>query len=345
VVTPETDAVAALQLKFGLTTPSTWISETLDTFKFDFFPEILGISRRQLIGLLDLPVKVEKRAVTKKVLKARSGIETAIEELTTKVPARIEELKKLIKESEELIHSWGKKVMELRRAEDDILDKSTREKYKYEEKKQIEQYEQEKRELQRRVSRLDALKQRLATWGERPEDHEIVTVDEDFVVTFAEKFELSKRYLEDHPDDTIDGYLAVLSEHDLLKDISRRFRNYPTIDRWRYLENEIIFQAIRWRLVQPIDQMIKKYPWLDQTTSGRPEHYENDFEEGLIIKTGGASIGVTVYGAGKTWGGQQRQLSTFDRPVTNGNKSDSGASSPPGGFYSEIDSGDFGEDK
>src|SRR5258706_13345049 len=42
---------------------------------FDYFPEILGITRGQLIDLLDLGVAIEPRAIRKKVLKHRSVIE------------------------------------------------------------------------------------------------------------------------------------------------------------------------------------------------------------------------------------------------------------------------------
>jgi hypothetical protein len=344
----------------------------IDTF--DYFPEILGITRRQLIGLFDLPVGVEPRAVEKKILKSTLAIESRIAEIK-QVPGQIEKRKQLIARSEECIRSWSVHIMKIQvergeRNPEDILPAPLREKFKLKERKRISRCREVISELRKRESHLDGLQQRLATWGERPEDYEIVTEDEDVVVTFEDKFKLSKRYLEEHAKDhakdhaedrpkdsitnhfdifpeynIINKYLAMLSEFDILKDESRRIKGYQEIDRWRYLENEIISQAIRWRLVRPTEQTIKKYPWLDQSTSGRPEHYEDDFEGILITKTGGASIGASIYSAGTTWDGRHRQLSTFDRPVTNGNKSDSGASSPPGEFYSEIDSGDFGEDK
>jgi len=51
----------------------------------------------------------------------------------------------------------------------------------------------------------------LTTWGERPEDYEIVTVDEDFVVTFEDKFKLSKRYLEEHAEDRPKDSITTIS--------------------------------------------------------------------------------------------------------------------------------------
>jgi hypothetical protein len=341
-------------------------SPVIETDTFDYFPEILEITRRQLIGLFDLPVGVEPRAVERKILKSTLAIESRIAEIK-QVPRQIEKRKQLIARSEECIRSWSAHIMKIQvkrgeRAPGDIPDKRDREAWKRKEQTRISRCKQVIMDLRKRESHLDGLQQRLATWGERPEDHEIVALDEDVVVTFEDKFKLSKRYLEEHAEDRpkdsitnhfdifpeyniINKYLAMLSEFDILKDESRRIHGYQEIDRWRYLENEIIFQAIRWGLVRPTEQTIKKYPWLDQSTSGRPEQYENDFEGILIIKTGGSAIGASIYSAGTTWDGRHRQLSTFDRPVTNGNKSDSGASAPPGEFYSEIDSGDFGEDK
>jgi hypothetical protein len=172
---------------------------------------------------------------------------------------------------------------------------------------------------------------------------ETVSLPEKVIVIFRDKFELSKRYLEDRPDDSVENYFAMLTEYSLLKDESRRFRNFPAVDRWRYFENEIIFQAIRWGLVRPTNETIKKYPVLDRSDSGRPEHDDSDLENQLIIKTGGAEIGASIYGAGTTWNGKKRGLSSFDNPVIH-RGSDSGAGIPSGDFYG-IDSGDFGAEE
>jgi hypothetical protein len=318
VITPETDAVAALQRKFGLATPTL---EDTETCTFDYFPEILGITRRQLIGLFELPVGIESRAVEKKILKSTLPIEARIAEIK-QVSKQIEKRKKMIAKSEERIRSWSVHIQKIQvsrgeRNPGDILDKATREKFKREEQKRISRCKEVISELRDRQSRLECLERRLASWGSLPEDFETVTTSEDVVVTFRDKFELSKRYLENHPDDSIEHFIAVLSEYDLLKDISRRLQNYPAIDRWRYLENEIIFQAIRWGLVQPAERIIKKYPWLDQVPSGRPEHYENDFEERMAIKTEGASIGGRIYSSG-TRDGIPRPLESFDKMMDAG---------------------------
>jgi hypothetical protein len=315
---------------------------------FDFFPEILGITRRQLIGLLERPVGVEPRPVKMRVLRSRSNIENQIAELT-KVPARIDQLKQLIAESKDIVHGLGKKVMERRRAEnpDDILDQPTRERYKREEKKKIEQYEQEKRELQQRLSHLDALKQRLANWGIQLEDYDVMTTTEDAVVTFEEKFELSRRYLEDHPDDSLESYVSFLADVELLKDSPKRFRSFTFIDKWRHFENEIVFQAIRWGLVRPTKDALIKYPRLRLGKTDEPEEIaQDDTENALILKTGGAQIGASIYNFGRTWAGRPRQSGSFDNTVTFGNKNgkeSAGQFTPPGEFFPEVDSGDFGE--
>jgi hypothetical protein len=339
ITTPESEAIIALQRQLGVET----VRESTKTYQFDFFPEILGIARRQLIGLLEQPVDVEPRPIKKKFLKSRSGIENQITEVI-KIRARIKELKQLIAESEDTIHGLGKKVMERRRANnpDDILDDPTRERFKREEKNKIADYEQEKRELKSRLRKLNRLKRRLANWGAHPEDYDVMTTTEDVVVTFEEKFELSKRYLEDQPSDDIDHYLVVLSEHDLLKDLSRRFRNYPTLDQWRYLENEIIFQAIRWGLIRPTKDALIKYPRLRLGRTDEPEEIaQDDTENALILKTGGAQIGASIYNFG-----YGRRSGSFDNTVAHGNKDTRGLTegfTPPGEFFPEVDSGDFGE--
>jgi hypothetical protein len=282
------------------------------------------------------------------------------------VPKQIERRKKLIAKSEECIRTWSvhiQKIQVLRgeRDAEDVLDKPTRERFKRQEQKRISRCREVIKHLRDRQSNLEQLKQRLATWGSRPEDYETVPETEEVVVTFRDKVKLSKRYLEDHPDDhpkgrdhadifpedaIINSYLGMLSEFGILRDESRRFRDFPAIDRWRHLENEIILQAVRWGLVQPTEEAIKKHPRLGQGTA-EPEHPEKDDPENqLIIKTGGSSIGASIYGAGTTWDGRQRQLSSFDNPVAHGNKDSGSRVAVPGGeFYSEIDSGDFEHDE
>jgi hypothetical protein len=315
---------------------------------FDYFPEILGITRRQLVGLLDLPVAVEHRNINRRVLKSPLSVDAKIKEIEKLVPNQIDRRKKLIAKSEECIRSFSKHIQKIQvkrgeRNEEDILDKATRERFKREERQRVARCNEVIKQLRKRQANVDTLKQRLANWGSRPEDYEIVHETEKVIVTFRDKFDLSKRYREDRPDDSVENYFAMLTEYTLLKDESRRFRKFPAVDRWRYFENEIVFQGIPWGLVRPTNKTIKKYPVLDRSDTGRPQRDDSDLENQLIIKTGGAEIGASIYGAGTAWDGRKRGLSSFDNPVIH-RTSESGSGATPGDFYG-IDSGDFGAEE
>lgn len=340
--------------------------------KFDYFPEILGISRGALFYLLlDGIVGTEVVRIgpgTKtKVKKTTRLVEQQIAKLTAELEAarkRISELKRLIAESEDIVHGLGKKVMDSRRAEnpDDILDKSTREKFKREEKKKIVACEQEKRELETRLreSNLEDLQQRLANWGSSPDDYDHVETAEtrEVPVIFKEKFKEPEDEIKDTSEEynqlrllrvsKTDAYISLLSsvKYEGLKSLCRR---HPLLSAWRYFENEIVLQAIGWKLIHPTKHAFLKYPELNKCLSPSDEEDEyvpDDTENALIIKTGGAQIGASIYGGGTTWGGKQRSVTSFDKTVAYGNKDAgeaAGQFAPPGEFFGDVDSGDFAE--
>jgi len=344
-----TDAEEQLRRQFGL---STSLNTTAVKKKFDYFPEILEITRGQLIGLLELAVGVEPRAIKKKVLKSRAVINSKIAELE-RTSARIAELKKLMAESEDIIHGLGKKIMDSRRAEnpDDILDKPTRERFKREENKKIEKYEQEKRELQKLLHETDIeqLKQRVANWGSSPDDFEVMAATEDVTVKFEEKFKFGHE--DSLPTHTIDGYVTLLGQYDLLKDVSRRLHRFPVLDEWRYFENEIVLQAIGFGLYRPTKQTFVEYPQLRKYLNGAPGDDSEDeakryraTEEDFIIKTGGAQIGGSIRSGGHR-NGHQRPLESFDKRRPSGRPGEPQAcgGDQPDNFYSGMDSGDLSE--
>ena len=320
--------------------------------EFDYFPEILGITRRQLVGLFDLPCGTEPHYVENKVLKSSEPVQAKIVEIEQLVPKQIEKRKKLIAASEERIRKfsdYNQKIQVRRGAEGDrdsgnILDKPTRERFKREERKRISRCRKIITELRDRPSHLDALRERLKTWGSRPEDHETVFTTEHDPVTFRERLELIKDWT-----DKIKSYFVMLTEYGILRDESRRLRSFPAVDKLRYFENDIIFQAVRCGLLQPTAEAIKKYPELRleyDHDGDMDEHYDGGMED-LIIKTGGAEIGASIFGAGTNWNGSKRGLSSFDGPVAgrefNGSSGTDGFRETPGDFYG-MDSGDFGSE-
>jgi hypothetical protein len=344
--------------------------------KFDYFPEILGISRGALFYLLlngrvgTEVIQVKTGTVTK-ALKSSSKLALQIKGLIAGLESaklRILELKRLIAESEKLIESWSVRVMKLRRAEDNILDKPTREKFKREEKKKIEQYENEKRELESRLrkSNVEELQQRLAKWGSSPDDYDNVEAVEtqELPVMFKEKFKEPQDEIKDISEEyrellqrrvsKIDSYITLLSlpKYEGLQTLCRR---HPLMAAWRYFENEIVFQAVGFGLIQPTKEALSKYPELLRYTANNGtlvdtyednRRVEDDPEHALILKTGGAQIGASIYNFGRSWSGRPRQSGSFDNTVAYGNKDTKGLTegfTPPGDFFPEVDSGDFSE--
>lgn len=348
-----TDPEEQLRRQFGLSTISS--GATTVKKKLDYFPEILGITRGQLIGLLELAVGIEPRAIRKKVLKSKLAIDSQIAELE-RAAARIIELKKYIKDSQDIIDGLQMRIMKLRRNPEDIPDKATREAFKREENQKIEKYEQEKHELQKllRDSDIEQLKQRAANWGSSPDDFEMVSASEDVVVKFRDKFVFREANKEEYaPTHTIDGYIAFLDQYDLLKDVSRRLRQFPVLDEWRYFENEIVLQAIGFGVYRPTKQAFTEYPQLRKYMDGAPvedpeqDDHENvdDREDALILKTGGAQIGGSIHSGGHR-NGRQRPLESFDKRKSGagpGASTEYGGEQPDNFQSSSMDSGDLDE--
>ena len=178
----------------------TWVANILqgrltavaatESKKFLYWPEILGITRGQLIGLLELDVTIEPRLARKTVLKSRVPIETTVARLLL-IPKQIDKRKKLIRDAERLIESWSVRVMKLRRADEDVLDKQTREQFKRKERARIIRSKEKISELRRLYAGLDDLQQRLAAWG-APCDYESVATTEDGPIRFGDKLEFRR---------------------------------------------------------------------------------------------------------------------------------------------------------
>ena len=84
------------------------------------FLEVLGITRRQLLALLSMPVAIEPLPAKKRVLKSRAVLDKQIADMQSWT-ARVVELKGLIQESSQVIEGLSARVMKLRRDPDNIL--------------------------------------------------------------------------------------------------------------------------------------------------------------------------------------------------------------------------------
>ncbi len=149
------------------------------------------------------------------------------------------------------------------------------------------------------------------------------------------------------PTHTIDGYAAFLDQYDLLKEVSRRLRQFPVLDEWRYFENEIVLQAIGFRLVRPMKQAFAEYPQLTKYLNGAPidDPEQDDPENKLILKTGGAQIGSGIYGSNQRGASRTKTFEKYDRNYRRENDRPGGeyGGERPDNFYGDVDSGDLSE--
>jgi hypothetical protein len=309
----------------------------------DYFPEMLSITRGELIGLLDEEIGVEPRTVRKKMLKSRADIDRKIAMLSL-IPNQVTKRKCLIRKSEELIESWSVRVMKLRRQQEDILDKSTREKFKRKENRRIDRSEKKITELHRALSELNALQNRAAAWSSNPDDYvSMSAIDGNSPVLFRDRFKTND---DDHD---IESYIAFLNQYSMLTDSSRRFQRFAEVDDWRYFENELVLQGIGWRLIRPSKLFFVKYPQLAKYLHDAPvaddgEDEPDETENVLIIKTKGAQIGGEITSAGHRGGGQ-RPLESFDKTKRYGGQRRGGdyGGEKSDNVYGGLDSGDLDE--
>jgi len=353
--------------------------------KFIYWPEILGVTRGTLLLLLDTPCGEEPQTEQRRVLKSQEPLKKLIVDLQNslaKIPKRIQEYKDLIKLSEDRIHSWGKKVMQgggvSARAPEDIPEDKVRLGWIRKEKKRIERCEQAIREQQKRLrgTTLAEMEQHLARWGESDGDWEFIScVIPPRIVYFREQFKIPGevratnaerasmfyepviREIRDQSDayaqlrergNTItECYISLFStQYEVLQGFSRRFREMPSIDAWRYFENAVLLQAIGYGVLDftvsdPTLQLKLGSAVTVATPSGKFDPVEIDDAplHSLILKTGGGEIGASIY----AFGGRHTS-GNFDHTIDYGNK-DKREYDAPGSksFYGGMDSGDCGE--
>jgi uncharacterized OB-fold protein len=119
-------------------------------------------------------------------------------------------------------------------------------------------------------------------------------------------------------------------------------------------ENFLIRAAIRAGVFTPdnLAEALKKHPWItwkDQAqaieTTSEDEERDDSGEVALIKKTGGASIGGRVIGAGRTASGRQRPLNSFDKGgKLTGGEDQGGGADQSGNWSSDSESDDYSED-
>ncbi len=338
---------------------------------FNYYPEILGVNRGLLLQILEAPVDIEPQTELRKVVKPVATIQKQIEYLTKsreEATLRVEELKKLIDESEESIRSWGKKVMQIQyqkigRPLDDMPDDNTRNGWIRQEKAKILKYQEEKLELQARLRghRLNELQERLTNWGKSEDDYEhIQCAIPGRIVYFKERFKFSGQVndksdaytqLKERGNTVTECYVSLLStQYEVLQGFSRRFKEWASIDAWRYFENAVLLTAMEWGWIKPTDKAVELYPEMKYKAPEPDDDSEEDDKEmrAIIAKTGGLEIGASIYNFGFMPNGRFRRGSgdrAFDNTVAYAPRP-KGTPDGMGGadnWTGGMDSGDCGE--
>ena len=335
-----------------------------------WFTEILGITRQGLLDLLDTEIGKENITVTDGTRLKETTLEKA--QLTARTTAlehisgRIQETKEAIKASEALIASLSVHAMkhgmpgfEPRAKDDDVLTKKeVREQLKREERRVLDKLEVTLSGLRKQEKLvkddISNIQRRLETWGARSEDYEKVGTTIQVGVTFRERF---KEPTEPIKDESVaysnlkllgvtptNSYVSLLStEYEALRMLSR---SHLLLRPWRRFENEVIRQAVAFGLLRPTEEQLRAHPSLKLPEESDVDEVDTDHpeEESLILKTGGAQIGASIYGSG-----YNRRQGSFDNAIAFGNKDKGGeASGDTGnkseGWSSDVHSDDYGDE-
>jgi hypothetical protein len=346
IVSVISESEATLRQLFGERIPADTIvlKPSKNHHEFVDYLKLFHLTRTDIEELLNTQVDIlrvedvldttqPKQKVLKSFATMRGEINTTVARIVA-ANKRITEIVDLVKESESLIDSWSihKMKLQVKRGErqpDDILDSATREKFKREEKQKIDQLEEERSNLRQQLKTdnrlLVGLQEHLKNWGLLEEDYDEVhpRVTREYPVHFRDKFV---------PPDC-DGFKGILpSGYDYGTDAFLQLVHiYSGVDSafkgWRRFENELVLQAIGFGLIQPSRALLEKHPtlttYIDRDAAAmnaEPEDIDpdDDMENALIFKTGGACIGSSIHSGGTRWDGTQRSLSSFNGPIGRG---------------------------
>jgi hypothetical protein len=250
---------------------------------------------------------------------------------------RIKRLKKLIAASKEITEGLFVRVMKVRRGKDEVLDKTTREKFKREET--ARQARANVRLFQYRTAlRNGGLTQKVwrvvvksvyfrdviddvvifQDWGEGTyvKDKErrmggLVTHHTEILLhhVLYTEFDLS-RYQEMMRLDA--DALSVMGAAE-----AEQKQAWANVQRW---ENAVIKAAVFHGVLRPrknLLELLALTAWAQDALSVLEDIEADTTENALAIKTGGACYGGRIRSGGYTDSGRQRSLTSFDKPSRN----------------------------
>jgi hypothetical protein len=250
---------------------------------------------------------------------------------------RIERLKKLIAASKAIIEGLLKRVMKLRRAKDDILDKATQEKYKREESSRVARSNVK---LFRYRAALRNPNYREKIWRYQMQPVYFRDLVDDFM-TFEEfgpsyyandKFKTPSngapywttnliRHVKTRPFDVSRYEVMMRLDQSTLglagETEEEQQRTWSNLQRW---ENAVIKAAVFHGVLHPrpdLMEMLSLMPFVQAALSATENVEADDTENALALKTGGACFGGRIKSAGYRFredgSYRRRPLESFDK--------------------------------
>jgi len=262
---------------------------------------------------------------------------------------RIEKLKKLIAASKGVVEGLSARVMKIRRAEDNVLDKTTREKFKREENQRMA-HSNAKLFRYRQALRVGNYHEKIWRWETQPVYFREVVDD---CMTFTEYGEPRYERGEYKVPANGAGYWTTNLVRDVIAtrifDVSRyevmmqldagalrlagaseeeQRRTWANCQRW---ENCVIKAAVFHGVLRPRQDLLDLLalnPYVREALDASEEIESDETENALALKTGGACYNGVIHGAGyrynlKTGAFRRRALESFDKgPPKKDNRED-----------------------
>ncbi len=346
VLTPEETAVVleeGMRRQFGLP-PMRSIEERLEGRAADIEqrgvvvlakPELskgfnglrgaLQLDRQDIVELFDRVVYKNVRFVEVETSVANDVLER-----------RIARLKKIIQRSKELIESWSVRVMTIRRSEDNVLDKVTREKFKRDENARIAR-SNVKLARYRTALRSGGYKGKVWQYAQVPTYFRDILDDKMTFIEWGEAkyIEGEQKSFQGLPTHTttelVQEAASVSGEYSLelysrvllLGDDALRILGKTESEQkiswanWRKWEDAVIGAAIRCGALPVNPELAGTLNLLGLRVELVPDEIEADTtEDALAIKTGGACYGSRIKGPGVRFRNgrfRQRALESFDK--------------------------------
>jgi hypothetical protein len=277
--------------------------------KFDSYREFLRLTRKDIISLFDKVACDDDSLVETKTLLDKAPVE-----------ARIVELQTAIAELTERAGTRTVRWQKIHRKDDPLSRKDLN-----------RLLSGDKRELEKKRKELRELRARLKDWGADDRDYEVTVTWQKVPVLLKDVFNGSMRvelaeefkYIADKEKKV--GGIVTHTTTLPVYEITSSPELYTLADykagvarpEWVKWENQVIIAALRFGIVIPRAEAIRRHAWLKRWENAAAENDgEHDAGELVLIrKTGGGEINGSIYARGSG-----RKLEDFDATMAAGTR-------------------------